>query len=212
MPPRSPSYARSVSRGRSYTRSPIPRSRTPSRSRSRTPRTRRHSRSRSRSPRRSPSPRRYRARSYSRSRSFSRSRSRSRSISPLPRSSKIVIEKLTKNINLAHLREIFSVYGEIADLDMPMNRQFQTNRGTAYILYASPASAERAIAHMHEGQLDGAKLSVSIVLPRRRFERSPPPRRPPPDRFGEPHRYRDGDMEGGTGATVRGRGGESESD
>ncbi|KAL8774565.1 MAG: hypothetical protein Q9209_000938 [Squamulea sp. 1 TL-2023] len=61
-----------------------------------------------------------------------------------------------------------------------------TNRGTAYILYANTADAESAIAHMHEAQLDGALISVSIVLPRRKFSRSPPPARrdaPPFDRF-----------------------------
>ncbi|PNS17124.1 hypothetical protein CAC42_7178 [Sphaceloma murrayae] len=66
-----------------------------------------------------------------------------------------------------------------------------TNRGTAYILFKTPIAAEKAISHMHEGYLDGAQINVSIVLPRRRFSRSPPPRRPPPNRFGEPHRYRD---------------------
>lgn len=49
-----------------------------------------------------------------------------------------------------------------------------TNRGTAYILYHDPADAEAAIAHMHEAQLDGVLLNVSIVLPRRAFSRSPP--------------------------------------
>ncbi|KEQ69917.1 hypothetical protein M436DRAFT_28980, partial [Aureobasidium namibiae CBS 147.97] len=63
------------------------------------------------------------------------------------------------------LSEIFSTYGVIADLDMPLNKSFNTNRGTAYVLYANPEAAERAIAHMHEGQLDGAKIGVSIVLP-----------------------------------------------
>jgi len=41
----------------------------------------------------------------------------------MPRSSKIVIEKLTKNVHAAHLREIFGRYGDIENLDMPMNRQ-----------------------------------------------------------------------------------------
>src|SRR5438045_9380376 len=52
-----------------------------------------------------------------------------------------------------------------------------TNRGTAYILYASEGEAETAIAHMHESQLDGAVINVSIVLPRRKFSPSPPPAR-----------------------------------
>lgn len=52
-----------------------------------------------------------------------------------------------------------------------------TNRGTAYIVYYDVADAEAAISHMHEAQLDGAVLKVSIVLPRRTFSRSPPPAR-----------------------------------
>ncbi|KAF7536250.1 hypothetical protein G7054_g4684 [Neopestalotiopsis clavispora] len=109
----------------------------------------------------------------------------------------IVVEKLTKNINEDHLREIFGQYGNIRDLDLPMNRQcmfilrnttgrssetqanpqaqsVNTNRGTAYILYVNEADAEEAIAHMHEAQLDGAIINVSIVLPRRKFSQSPP--------------------------------------
>lgn len=52
-----------------------------------------------------------------------------------------------------------------------------TNRGTAYILFESINDAESAIAHMHEAQLDGASINVSIVLPRRHFSQSPPPSR-----------------------------------
>ncbi|KAF4637233.1 hypothetical protein G7Y89_g853 [Cudoniella acicularis] len=86
----------------------------------------------------------------------------------------VVVEKLTKNVNEDHLREIFGSYGQIRDLDMPMNRQ-------SYILYTSEADAEAAIAHMHESQIDGAVINVSIVLPRRKFSPSPPLARRDPD-------------------------------
>lgn len=180
-------------------------------------------RSRSRTRSRSPSPGRngrdrYDSRSRSRSRtprdrSYTRSASR-RNSPDQPKSAKIVVEKLTKNVNENHLREIFGSYGEIEELEMPMNRQFLTNRGIAYVLYTTSEDAENAIAHMHEAQLDGALINVSIVLPRRRFSRSPPPRRPPPNRFGEPHRYRDGppprgDRPYGRPGPPMGRGGRS---
>ncbi|KAF2487612.1 hypothetical protein BDY17DRAFT_320140 [Neohortaea acidophila] len=143
---------RSASRGRSRTPADAAlngnthNSRPTARSRSRSP-----SRARTRSRSRSAA---YRARSYSRSPSHSRSRSPS-----IPRSAKIVIEKLTKNVNANHLREIFATYGPISDLEMPMNKPFLTNRGIAYILYTAPNYAEAAIAHMHEAQLDGAEIS-----------------------------------------------------
>ncbi|KAF2997648.1 hypothetical protein E8E13_005309 [Curvularia kusanoi] len=98
----------------------------------------------------------------------------------------IVVEALTKNVKEGHIREIFGKFGTIKDLRMPMNPVFNINRGTAYILYAEIDEAERAIAKMHEAQLDGAKIQVSIVLPRRRFSQTPPPRR------GGPHpRFQD---------------------
>ncbi|KAI9736293.1 MAG: hypothetical protein M1834_001179 [Cirrosporium novae-zelandiae] len=110
-------------------------------------------------------------------------------------STQIVVEKLTKNVNEGHLREIFSTYGEIREIDIPMNRQFMTNRGTAYITYVDTFCAEKAISYMHDGQLDGATINVSIVIPR--LSPGPPsarPRYPPPiandSRNGPPPPYR----------------------
>lgn len=73
-----------------------------------------------------------------RNRSVSRSISRDRSASPV-RSTKVhcrrqylnreaadilqvVIEKLTKNVTKEHLEEIFGAYGQIRDMDLPLNR------------------------------------------------------------------------------------------
>ncbi|OAQ67174.1 nucleotide-binding, alpha-beta plait [Pochonia chlamydosporia 170] len=166
------SRSRSPSRDRqrSLTRSMSPRS-----DDSRSPRRRRSYDSRSPSRSMTPPPRRNgRYRSNSRSRSRGRGRdSRDGSSSPLTRSTKIVVERLSKNINEDHLYEIFGQFGPIKDLDLPINRTFGTNRGTAYILFDHEADAEAAISHMHEAQVDGATINVSIVLPRRKL--SPPP-------------------------------------
>lgn len=92
-----------------------------------------------------------------------------------------------------------------------LNGIVMTNRGTAYILYHDTSQAEAAIAHMHEAQVDGAVISVSIVLPRRKFSRSPPPARrgrPPFDRFdsrGPSGGYRSGPPPPDYGAHMNGR-------
>ncbi|KAI8936800.1 hypothetical protein NX059_006042 [Plenodomus lindquistii] len=122
---------------------------------------------------------------------------------PAANTTQIVVEALTRNVKEDHVREIFGKYGVIKDVQMPMNPTFNINRGIAYILYEQVDDAERAIAKMHDAQLDGAKLQVSIVLPRRRFSRTPPPaRRGPPPR----ERFRD-DYDGGYAAGRGGRGG-----
>ncbi|KAJ5964626.1 uncharacterized protein N7479_004502 [Penicillium vulpinum] len=166
-PSRSPDQDQDRAQSRSLP--PKPRSESPSRSLTRSPSQGRRDRYRSKTRSRSPSRGRTRSRSLSRGGRRYNSRSESRSLTPNPsppRSSKIVVEKLTKNVTENHIREIFGGFGEIEYLDLPINKAFMTNRGTAYILYYDPADAEAAIAHMHEAQLDGAILNVSIVLPR----------------------------------------------
>ncbi|PNY28666.1 Serine/arginine-rich splicing factor SR45, partial [Tolypocladium capitatum] len=177
--PRSPSSVRYRSRSRSiHAASGSP------------DRRRRHdSRSIPRSP--SPPPRRN-GRYRSNSRSLSRGHggdSRNNSEPRVIMGTKIVVERLSKNVRESHLREIFGHYGPILDLDLPMNRIFDTNRGTAYILYEKQEDAEVAIANMHDGMIDGAAIHVSIVLPRRLMSPEPPlarrganidPRIPPP--------------------------------
>lgn len=140
MPSRSPSRGRSLTR--SHTPTSVQRAPSPKNSRSRTPRRSPSPRSRSRSDARSPPPRDGRN-GYGRGRSYSRSTSRSRSPSRGDRrsyrdrsytrspsrddrrtqSSKIVVEKLTKNVTEAHLREIFGSYGRIESIDLPLNKQ-----------------------------------------------------------------------------------------
>ncbi|KAG9285866.1 hypothetical protein G9A89_013291 [Geosiphon pyriformis] len=157
------------------------RSRTRSRSRSRSLRTVSRSPSRSRTRSYSYSSR-SRSRSYSPSRSRSLTHSRSRSRSPYQRRrasppplTKIIVEKLTKNVTVAHLTEIFGSFGHINHIDLPTNRKWNANRGIAYIEYASRAEAERAISYMDGGQLDGSELTCSLVP--RRPSPPPPPRR-----------------------------------
>ncbi|KAF1999633.1 RNA-binding domain-containing protein, partial [Amniculicola lignicola CBS 123094] len=74
----------------------------------------------------------------------------------------IIVENLTKNVKVAHLEEIFGRYGPVKDVSMPLNQTYGTSRGTAYIMFEEPEHADNALVHMHEGQLDGAVLSVSV--------------------------------------------------
>ncbi|KAF2032461.1 hypothetical protein EK21DRAFT_47252, partial [Setomelanomma holmii] len=74
----------------------------------------------------------------------------------------IVVEAFTRNVKEDRICEIFGKYGVIKDLRMPTNPTFDINRGIAYVLYEEIDKAECAIAKMHDAQLDGTKLQVSI--------------------------------------------------
>ncbi|KAK7202769.1 hypothetical protein BZA70DRAFT_284919 [Myxozyma melibiosi] len=162
-PSRSPIRSRSRSRGRSLSRS---------RSRSYSSASRSYSRSRSRS--RSYTPRSYDSRSLSRSRSRSRSppyrggraRSPARSLSPrgpalMPK--RLCIQKLSPSVNESHLREIFSAYGRITDLLIP--RGPRGHRGICYMSFETEEEADKAIAHMDGGIIDGSEIDVEHATP-----------------------------------------------
>jgi RNA recognition motif-containing protein len=54
----------------------------------------------------------------------------------------IVVEKLTKNVIEDHLREVFGLYGQIQEIDMPMNRQCTQYREPLQILSANNPSSQ----------------------------------------------------------------------
>ena len=58
--------------------------------------------------------------SRSRSRSLSPRAGRRKQRSPTPRPTRIHVGRLTRNVNKDHLMEIFSVYGTVKNVDLPM--------------------------------------------------------------------------------------------
>ncbi|PSN67499.1 hypothetical protein BS50DRAFT_474229, partial [Corynespora cassiicola Philippines] len=74
----------------------------------------------------------------------------------------LVVENLSKNIKEEHVREIFGHFGPIRDLKLPIHPVFNVNRGTAYIMYTEIGDAEDAVRAMHDSQIDGMKLDVSL--------------------------------------------------
>ncbi|KAJ8318062.1 hypothetical protein KUTeg_003153 [Tegillarca granosa] len=85
--------------------------------------------------------------------------------SPTPKPTKLHIGKLTRNVNRDHMMEIFSVYGQIKNLDMPIDRFHpEFTKGFAYIEYDKPEEAEKAVKYMDGGQIDGQEITAQPVL------------------------------------------------
>lgn len=79
--------------------------------------------------------------------------------------SRIHIGRLTRNVTKDHVMEIFSVYGEIKNVEYPTDRFHPYNgRGFCYVEYANPDDAENAMKHMDGGQIDGNEVTAAPVL------------------------------------------------
>ncbi|XP_077482712.1 uncharacterized protein LOC144093240 [Stigmatopora argus] len=135
----------------------------------------------------SPSPdrqRHNRRRSSSKSKLIKKDDREPRRRSPAPRPTKVCLGQLTRNVIKDHLQEIFSIYGKIKMIDMPMNRIHpHLSKGYAYIEFETHEEAKKALKHMDGGQIDGREITVTVVLTptvRPLPRRATPPRRMPP--------------------------------
>ena len=141
--------------------SPKPRLSSPRR---RSPSPRRRSRSpRRRSPVRRPPPRK-RLSSPESVGSRTPSPRRRRRSSSMTKSMKLHIGNLTRNVNKDHILEIFSVYGRVRSIDLPLDTKNYLPRGYAYVEYDQAEDAKDALRHMNGGWIDGQEITAKEVL------------------------------------------------
>ncbi|KAI8553140.1 hypothetical protein RHMOL_Rhmol06G0321700 [Rhododendron molle] len=171
-------------------------SRSPSRSRSRSTGSDSRSSSRSRSHSRSVSSSSVSRSASSRSRSpppqrkspvegAKRGRSpppQSKKISPPPRkpspvlqSLELHVDQLSRNVNEAHLREIFSNFGDVVKVRLAMDSAVNLSKGYGYVEFKMRADAEKAQIYMDGAQIDGNVVRAKFTLPERK-KVSPPPK------------------------------------
>ncbi|XP_023081990.1 RNA-binding protein with serine-rich domain 1-like [Piliocolobus tephrosceles] len=101
----------------------------------------------------SPSPRRRnRRRSRSKTKPPERDEKERKRRSPSPKPAKVHIGRLTRNVTKDHITEIFSTYGKIKMIDMPVERMHpHLSKGYAYLEFENPDDADKALKHIDGG-------------------------------------------------------------
>lgn len=132
-----------------------------------------------------------------------------------PKSARVYVGRLTRSVTKEHIQEIFSAYGPIKHVEMPVDvihAHSIFNRGFAYIEFEKAEDAERSCKYMDGGQIDGQEVTANIsvapppkpavIEPIRDRQRNPsPPRR----QRSPPRRYRPSPDRRGPGAGYRAR-------
>ncbi|XP_054942311.1 RNA-binding protein with serine-rich domain 1-like [Physeter macrocephalus] len=114
----------------------------------------------------SPSQRRHdnRRRSRSKSKPSKRDGKERKRRSPSPKPTTVHVGRLTRNVTEDHV-EIFSTYGKIKMIDMPVERMHpHLSTGYAYVECENPDEAEKALKHEDGGHIDGQQITATAVL------------------------------------------------
>nr|CAD1836913.1 unnamed protein product [Ananas comosus var. bracteatus] len=97
-----------------------------------------------------------------------------RKASPIPESVVLHIDHLSRNVNEAHLKEIFGNFGDVVNVELSMDRIVNLPRGYGYVEFKKRADAEKALLYMDGGQIDGNVVRVKFTLAQRQKASSPP--------------------------------------
>lgn len=78
----------------------------------------------------------------------------------------LYIWHLSFKVKEREVRETFAKFGKIERIKCPIIKPTGNNRGFCYIVYEDKASADAAVAEMHENEFHGFKLMVEIATDR----------------------------------------------
>ncbi len=78
-------------------------------------------------------------------------------------SAKLFVGNLPFKVNNETLSQEFAKFGEVVSANIVMDRSTNRSKGFGFVEFATVEAAQAAIAGMHEQEMDGRKLTVSMA-------------------------------------------------
>lgn len=79
--------------------------------------------------------------------------------------SKLYVENIAPTTTEAVLKDLFSVYGDVAEVNIVIDRAPQKPQGLGFVTMATPEGAQAAIQALHGKRIGEHKLTVSEAWP-----------------------------------------------
>jgi cold-inducible RNA-binding protein len=80
-------------------------------------------------------------------------------------SAKIHVDNIAASTTESELKELFSAYGNVADVNIVVERTHQKRRGFGFVTMVTPEGARAAIQALHGKQIAEHVLIVSEAVP-----------------------------------------------
>lgn len=78
-------------------------------------------------------------------------------------SAKLFVGNLPFSVNNEKLSQEFAKFGEVVSANIVMDRSTNRSKGFGFVEFATAEAAQAAIAGMHEQEMGGRKLTVSLA-------------------------------------------------
>lgn len=81
-------------------------------------------------------------------------------------SKKLYVGNLPWAVTNESLHDMFASYGEIVEAIVISDRMSGRSKGFGFVTFANEADAEKAVAEMHDKEIEGRKIVVNVARPR----------------------------------------------
>jgi len=79
---------------------------------------------------------------------------------------KLYVGNLPWSMNNDSFKQLFSEFGEVVEAVVITDRMSGRSKGFGFITFANEADAEKAVAAMHEKEVEGRNIIVNVARPR----------------------------------------------
>ena len=78
---------------------------------------------------------------------------------------RIYVGNLPFSVTQEKLKELFSLYGEIEEATVVINKFSGRSKGFGFVSFKEEGSAEKAVAEMNKKEVEGRQLNVKEAVP-----------------------------------------------
>ena len=83
---------------------------------------------------------------------------------------RLIVRNLVFNLNDSHIKKLFEPYGEIVEVNMPINNENSQNKGFAFVQYKTRQEALKAISKLNGTEFKGRTIAVDISVPKAMYK------------------------------------------
>ncbi len=83
---------------------------------------------------------------------------------------RVIVRNLVFNLAEPHVKKLFEPYGEITEVNMPLNNANGHNKGFAFIQYKTRQDAVKAISALNGTSFKGRTIAVDLSVPKTVFK------------------------------------------
>lgn len=90
---------------------------------------------------------------------------------PDAKAGRVIVRNLGFDLREKHLKTLFSKFGEIINVNVPLNSTDNRSRGFGFVEFSNKDQALQAIKSLNGEKFKGRKITIELSMPKLKYEK-----------------------------------------